>query len=89
MPEIQNKNNQTINVEAVDFVIADVSAADYTTRAKFEHFGLLLTEAATLRVVTLDNTEITITFPAGWNPCALTAIKKSDDNTTTSVQVFY
>lgn len=89
MPEVNNKLNKAANIEATDFVVADVSAADYSTRSQVEHFGLLLTEAATLRVVTLNDTEITISFPAGWNPAALKAIKNSEANTITSVQVFY
>lgn len=89
MPGILNKDGSTAKTEAIDIVLADVSAGDYDTRNDNEHFGLLLTDQATLKVQTVGGTIGSFDFPPGYNPVALKKIYNDAGNTITEIQVYY
>ena len=89
MPEIHNKQGDKSNTEVTKLAIADVSVTDYSSSYENEHFGLLLSDSATLHVRTTGGTSGLFTFPPGYNPVALTHIFNDVSNSITSIQVFY
>lgn len=89
MPANHNKMSREVNIEAIDLINVDLATnGAYTTRKDKEHFGLLLPEAATLKVETLGGSVGIHTFPAGWNPIAGVKVYATD-NTIDEFTVYY